>query len=45
MYPNREELADLRRHKRLHCDLYNCGLQERIDAYRTSGVSISFADQ
>jgi putative transposase len=45
MYPDRGELDDLRRHKRLHCDLYNGAHQERIDAYRLSGTSISFADQ
>ena len=45
MYPDRREIADLRRMKRLHCELYNAALQERVDAWRTQGVSISYADQ
>lgn len=27
------------------CDLYNAGLQERRDAYRTAGKSVSYAEQ
>ncbi|MEA3104638.1 MAG: putative transposase [Caballeronia mineralivorans] len=30
---------------RLHCELYNAALEERIDAYRKAGKSISYYDQ
>lgn len=31
--------------KRIHCDLRNAALQERIEAYRKRGISITFAQQ
>lgn len=30
---------------RLHCELYNAGLQERIEAFRKAGISINYYDQ
>ena len=29
----------------MHCELYNAALEERIDAYRKTGKSISYYDQ
>lgn len=29
----------------MHCELYNAALQERIEAYRKAGISISYLDQ
>ena len=45
LYPNKRQLAELERHTELHRALYNAALQERIEAYRKNGVSISLGDQ
>jgi putative transposase len=45
LYPSRAQLAALKRLHHLHRVLYNAALEERIEAYRMAGVSISFADQ
>jgi putative transposase len=45
LYPNTIQQQTLERWTRLHCELYNAALQERIEAYRKVGVSISYYDQ
>lgn len=45
LYPNKQQLAELERHTELHRALYNAALQERIEANRKNGVSISLGDQ
>ena len=45
LYPNAAHTARLETWVRLHCELYNAALQERIDAYRKAGKSISYDDQ
>ena len=45
LYPNDAQLARLDGWVRLHAELYNAALQERIEAYRKAGVSISYYDQ
>jgi len=45
LYPNAKELARLESWVRLHCELYNAALAERIDCYRKTGKSISYFDQ
>jgi len=45
LYPTATQAAALERLCDLHRTLYNAALQERIGAYRKSGLSISFADQ
>jgi putative transposase len=45
LYPNAREAERLSAWTRLHCELYNAALQERIDAYRRFGKSISYFDQ
>jgi putative transposase len=45
LYPARAQKAALERRNDLHRTLYNAALEERIEAYRKAGVSISFADQ
>src|SRR5262245_17530786 len=45
LYPSRVQLAALERLHDLHRMLYNAALEERIEAYRKAGKSISFADQ
>ena len=45
LYPNATQTARLETWVRLHCELYNAALQERIEAYRKAGKSISYYDQ
>ena len=45
LYPTDAQLARLDGWVRLHAELYNAALQERIEAYRKAGVSISYYDQ
>ena len=45
LYPNAKESERLTAWVRLHCELYNAALEERIDAYRKFGKSISYYDQ
>ncbi|MGF6658566.1 putative transposase [Paraburkholderia atlantica] len=45
LYPNAREVERLTDWIRLHCELYNAALEERIDAYRKHGKSISYYDQ
>lgn len=45
LYPNAREAERLTAWVRLHCELYNAALQERIEAYRKFGKSISYYDQ
>lgn len=45
LYPNSAQAERLLRLLRLHKDLYNAALEERIDAYRKAGISIGYADQ
>lgn len=44
-YPNAAQQQKLEEWTRLHCELYNAALHERIEAYRKAGVSISYYDQ
>jgi putative transposase len=45
LYPSPAQTAALERMCALHQKLYNAALEERIDAYRKTGKSISFGDQ
>lgn len=45
LYPNSKELARLEQWCKLHCELYNAALAERIDCYRKTGKSITYFDQ
>lgn len=45
LYPNAQEVERLTAWLRLHCELYNAALQERSEAYRKAGKSISYYDQ
>ena len=45
LYPNAAQLARLEDWTRLHCELYNAALEERIDAWRKARKSISYYDQ
>jgi len=45
LYPNAAQTARLEAWTRLHCELYNAALQERIDAYRKTGKSIGYYEQ
>jgi len=45
LYPNARQAERLTAWVRLHCELYNAALQERIEAYRKAGKSISYYDQ
>lgn len=45
LYPNAAQTVRLEAWVRLHCELYNAALQERIEAYRKAGKSISYYDQ
>ena len=45
LYPSVSQEAAMWRTHKLHCDLRNAALQERIDAYRLAGKTISFAAQ
>jgi putative transposase len=41
LYPNATQAGRLTGWIRLHCELYNAALEERIDASRKTGMSIS----
>ena len=43
--PNAAQTARLEAWTRLHCELYNAALEERIDAWRKAGKSISYFEQ
>ena len=45
LYPNATQSARLDAWTRLHCELYNAALEERIDAWRKARKSISYYDQ
>ena len=45
LYPNATQAERLTGWIRLHCELYNAALEERIDAWRKTGVSISYYAQ
>lgn len=45
LYPSAREAERLTQRVQLHCELYNAALQERIEAYRKAGKSISYYDQ
>ena len=45
LYPSATQAAEMERVCDMHRILYNAALQERIDAYRLSNTSISFAAQ
>ena len=45
LYPNAREAERLTCWVRLHCELYNAALEERIDAWRKYGKSIGYYDQ
>ncbi|WP_031404721.1 RNA-guided endonuclease TnpB family protein [Thiomonas sp. FB-Cd] len=45
LYPNAAQAQKLEAWTRLHCELYNAALEERIDAWRKAGKSISYYDQ
>lgn len=45
LYPNKAQEAKLNDTLRLHCDLYNAALEERIKAYKISGKFLSYFDQ
>ncbi len=45
LYPTSSQLKRLDSWVRLHAELYNAALQERIEAYRKAGVTISYYDQ
>jgi putative transposase len=45
LYPTAAQIARLEDLLRLHKDLWNAALQERIDAWRKVGKSISYEDQ
>jgi len=43
--PNAAQAARLETWTRLHCELYNAALEERIDAWRKAGKHVSYYDQ
>lgn len=45
LYPSQSQSERLLESLRLHQQLYNAALQERIDCYRKTGKSISYNDQ
>lgn len=45
LYPNASQRKRLDGWVRLHAELYNAALQERIEAYRKASISISYYDQ
>lgn len=45
LYPNQEQQIKLLEMRRLHQQLYNAALEERIQAYRKQGRSLSFSQQ
>ena len=45
LYPNSAQAQRLETWTRLHCELYNAALEERIEAWRKVKKSISYFDQ
>lgn len=45
LYPNAAQSERLQAWTRLHCELYNAALEERVDAWRKAGKSISYYEQ
>jgi putative transposase len=45
LYPNRAQTDALTGMLGAFCDLYNAGLQQRIEAYRRRGISLRYLDQ
>lgn len=45
LYPNQAQIEQLESWNRLHCELYNACLQERRDAYKKCGQSLTYYDQ
>jgi putative transposase len=45
LYPNARETERLTNWTRLHCELYNAALEERIDAYRKHRKSVGYYEQ
>ncbi|OYV28556.1 MAG: transposase [Thiomonas sp. 20-64-9] len=45
LYPNAAQTARLEAWTRLHCELYNAALEERIDAWRKAKKSIGYYEQ
>ena len=45
LYPKPKQAEALLGHLRLHQQLYNAALQERIEAYQKCGISITYNDQ
>lgn len=45
LYPNKGQERVLIGWLGLHCELYNAGLQERREAWKKAGISISYYDQ
>ncbi len=45
LYPSRRQQNQMMETLRLHQKLYNAALEQRIDAYKRCGVSLSFSDQ
>lgn len=45
LYPSATQAERLTGWMRLHCELYNAALEERIDAWRKTGKSISYYEQ
>lgn len=45
LYPTKSEIQAMFDTKRVHCDLYNAALQERIDAWQKQKLSISYTYQ
>src|ERR671927_1607016 len=45
LYPNRTQIAALEAMLGAFCELYNAGLQQRIEAYRRQGKTLCYADQ
>src|ERR671932_1779898 len=45
LYPSRAQTAALEAMLGAFCDLFNAGLQQRIEAYRRQGKTLRYADQ
>jgi len=45
LYPNAVQAAALERQRRMHCDLYNGLIQQRIEAYSRQGRTLTYYDQ
>lgn len=45
LYPSKAQVVSLDKMLAAFCDLYNAGLQQRIEAYRRCGISLRYLDQ